>query len=105
MASHHAHSRNIRERIYISGKLKLLTPAHFGNGQRQGNELVDMSLLMDEVEGKALLPGTSVGGALRNYLRERIYGYVFRKPIVAVIPSPGCLGPRVGASATWIKVC
>jgi CRISPR/Cas system CSM-associated protein Csm3 (group 7 of RAMP superfamily) len=65
--------RSILERWVITGKLLLETPAHFGNGD--ADPLTDMPLLLDEVEGRPLLPGSSVAGALRSYLREREYGY------------------------------
>ncbi|RIK82027.1 hypothetical protein DCC62_00910 [candidate division KSB1 bacterium] len=61
--------RYIRERWVITGKLELKTPAHFGNGEQ--SDLTDMPLIMDEVDDKRpLLLGTSIAGALRNYLRE-----------------------------------
>lgn len=66
-------SRQITERIVVRGDLILQTPTHFGNGDT--DSLTDMPLLLDEVDGTALLPGTSIAGALRNYLREREYGY------------------------------
>lgn len=65
--------RSILERWVVKGKLILQTPAHFGNGD--ADPLTDMPLLLDEVEGNPLLPGASIAGALRNYLREREYGY------------------------------
>lgn len=65
--------RSILERWVITGTLVLETPAHFGNGD--ADPLTDMPLLLDEVEGRPLLPGTSIAGALRSYLREREYGY------------------------------
>ena len=73
MTAHHENSRRIREHIYISGKLELLTPTHFGGGEDAFR--ADMTLLKDDVDGRALIPGASVAGALRNYLRERILGY------------------------------
>lgn len=75
MAGHHGKSRQITERVHIGGKLVLQTPAHFGSGQAQGDALVDMTLLMDEVDGRALILGSTIAGALRNYLRERLRGY------------------------------
>lgn len=65
--------RSILERWVVKGKLVLQTPAHFGNGE--ADPLTDMPLLLDEVENKPLLPGASIAGALRDYLREREYGY------------------------------
>jgi CRISPR/Cas system CSM-associated protein Csm3 (group 7 of RAMP superfamily) len=76
MTAHHEKPRGVTERIHISGKLVLETPAHFGNGQARGDALVDMTLLMDEAEqGRALIPGSTITGALRNTLRERLRGY------------------------------
>ncbi len=66
-------SRQIIERIVVEGNLVLLTPTSFGNGDSEG--LTDISLLLDEVAGTALLTGTSIAGALRNYLRERERGF------------------------------
>lgn len=65
--------RSLKERWVITGTLVLETPAHFGNGDV--DPLTDMPLLFDEVEDRPLLPGTSIAGALRNYLRERELGY------------------------------
>lgn len=66
-------SREIVERIVVEGELILLTPTSLGNGDANG--LTDIPLLLDEVEGKALLTGTSIAGALRNYLRECFFNY------------------------------
>lgn len=65
--------RSLKERWVITGTLVLETPARFGNGD--ADPLVDMPLLFNEVDGRPLLPGTSIAGALRNYLRERELGY------------------------------
>ncbi len=66
-------SRQIQERWVIEGDLVLHTPTHLGGGDTDG--LVDMPLLLDEATGRALLPGTSLAGALRNYVRERRHGF------------------------------
>lgn len=66
-------SRKIIERIIVEGDLVLLTPTSLGNGNSDG--LTDMSLLLDEVDGYALLSGTSIAGALRNYLRECLFNF------------------------------
>jgi CRISPR/Cas system CSM-associated protein Csm3 (group 7 of RAMP superfamily) len=60
--------RGIRERIVVEGTLMLESPAHLGNGDAEGP--LDMPLLLDPLKGKALLTGTSIAGALRNYVRE-----------------------------------
>jgi len=67
-------SRKVLERIYITGRLILDTPTHFGNGDAVGT--TDINLLRDVVDGKRpLLPGASIAGALRNYIREYELGY------------------------------
>lgn len=66
-------SRQIIERIVVESTLKLLTPTSLSNGDADG--LTDISLIKDEVSGNALLTGTSVCGALRNYLREFENGF------------------------------
>lgn len=63
--------RAIVERWVIRGQLVLQTPAHFGAGE--AGDYTDMPLLLDE-QGRPLLPGTSIAGALRNALRERQLG-------------------------------
>lgn len=60
--------RSIVERIIISGELVLQSPAHFGGAEEDA--LTDMPVLLNEVDDRPLLPGTSIAGALRNYLRE-----------------------------------
>jgi len=65
--------RRIVRRIQVSGTLQLETPAHLGNGDAA--DLVDMPLLVDGVDGRAILTGSSLAGALRNYVREREHGY------------------------------
>lgn len=67
--------RKIVERWIIEGQLRLDTPAHLGNGD--SDELTDMPLLVDDVEGakRPLLTGASLAGALRAYLGEWECGY------------------------------
>lgn len=65
-------SRKIVERIVVTGKLKLKTPAHFGGGDSNGTEMI---LLEDTLDRRPLLPGASIAGALRNYLLNREQGY------------------------------
>ena len=73
-----AKSRQLSKRWVIEGDLVLQTPTHLDNGDTDG--IVDMPLLLDEATGRALLPGTSLAGALRNYLRERRHGFEKRAP-------------------------
>jgi len=81
MTKERALHRSITERWVVTGTLVLLSPAHFGGGE--SDPLVDMPLLVDEASGRPLLPGASIAGALRNYLREWETGY--GKPL----PQPG----------------
>jgi CRISPR/Cas system CMR subunit Cmr4 (Cas7 group RAMP superfamily) len=60
--------RGIQERIVVEGTLILETPTHLGNGDAEGP--LDMPLLLDPLKGKTLLTGTSIAGALRNYVWE-----------------------------------
>jgi CRISPR/Cas system CSM-associated protein Csm3 (group 7 of RAMP superfamily) len=61
-------SRGLQERIQVTGALLLETPAHLGAGDSDGP--LDMPLILDPLEGRALLPGTSLAGALRNHLAQ-----------------------------------
>jgi len=67
------HARKIVERIVIEGDLLLETPTRFGNGDSNG--LVDLTIARDLLEGHPLLPGASIAGALRSYLRTRESGF------------------------------
>lgn len=69
--------RHLCQRIIVEADLVLQTPAHFGNGK--GDEAVDMPLLVDSYDNKSpLLTGSSLAGALRNYLREQEHGYGYK---------------------------
>ena len=68
MSAQWQNPRKIRERILINGNLVLTTPALLGGGDAES--LVDMPLLLDPLEGRTLLTGSSIAGALRNYLRK-----------------------------------
>lgn len=73
MAKERTLHREVSERWIVTGSLVLQTPAHLGNGD--ADALTDMPLLLDEASGNPLLTGTSLAGALRNYLRERALGF------------------------------
>jgi CRISPR/Cas system CMR subunit Cmr4 (Cas7 group RAMP superfamily) len=57
----------------VEGDLVLETPAHFSNGD--SDEITDMPLLVDPLEGKPLLTGASIAGALRAFLGAWEHGY------------------------------
>ncbi len=69
MSAQWQNPRGIQERIVVRGILVLETPTHLGNGDADGP--LDIPLLLDPLEGRALLTGTSIAGALRNYLRAQ----------------------------------
>ncbi len=68
-----SNARKIISRIVIEGDLLLETPARFGNGDRDG--LTDLTISRDALDGRPLLPGASIAGALRSYLRTREAGF------------------------------
>lgn len=65
--------RPIAQRIIVRGTLILDTPTCLGSGD--ADSPTDLALLRDSVSDCALLIGSSVAGALRNYLREYEHGY------------------------------
>lgn len=67
-------TREIRQRWLIEGTLTLVTPTHLSNGDAAYD--VDMPLLLDPLEKRPLLTGSSLAGALRNYLNESLKGYI-----------------------------
>jgi CRISPR/Cas system CSM-associated protein Csm3 (group 7 of RAMP superfamily) len=66
-------ARKIVRRIIIEADLILETPAHLGGGEKNGTEML---LLTDALEGKPLLTGASVAGALRHHLLRLEHGYL-----------------------------
>lgn len=65
--------RPIQQRWYVTGRLELLTPTSLSNGDE--DPTVDLPVVLDPLEGRALLVGASLAGALRNYLNEYSGGY------------------------------
>lgn len=65
--------RQINKRITIRGILVLDTPTCLGSGDTEAP--TDLALLRDSISDRALLTGSSIAGALRNYLHEYEQGY------------------------------
>jgi CRISPR/Cas system CSM-associated protein Csm3 (group 7 of RAMP superfamily) len=64
----------ITKRIIVRGTLVLDTPTCLGTGD--ADSPTDLPLLRDSLDDKyALLTGSSIAGAFRNYLREQNKGY------------------------------
>lgn len=61
-------SRNIIERIVVEGTLTLTTPAHLGNGDV--SVATDLPVYRDSRNGRPILTGSSLAGALRRYLAQ-----------------------------------
>lgn len=66
-------TRKIRQRWIITGTLQLLTPTHLSNGDSDFQ--VDLPLLADPYDGRPLLTGASLAGAMRNYVNEFLNNY------------------------------
>jgi Uncharacterized protein predicted to be involved in DNA repair (RAMP superfamily) len=69
-------ARRLAARWIFRTEVTLVTPAHFG-GSEEG--AADMMLLRDR-DGRPLLPGTSIAGALRSHLADRLGGYYGDEP-------------------------
>jgi CRISPR/Cas system CSM-associated protein Csm3 (group 7 of RAMP superfamily) len=67
------HQRPIAKRIIVRGRLILDTPTCLGSGD--ADSPTDLALLRDSISDHAILTGSSIAGALRNYLREYEQGY------------------------------
>ncbi len=66
--------RPVTARWVVTGDLVLDSAAHVGSGRGTGDG-PDMVLLRDAREGRPLLPGTSLAGALRCHLADVLGGY------------------------------
>ena len=64
--------RPLAARWVVCGKLTLETALHLGGVP---SDLVDMPVLRDARQGRPLLPGTTLAGALRSALADRLAGY------------------------------
>lgn len=67
------YGRRISQRIFIKANLVFSSPVVIGSQDPQ--DLIDLIILRDPRENKPLLPGSTMAGAIRNYLRERKYGF------------------------------
>lgn len=70
-------ARLLAARWVIQGRLTLVTALHLGGDE---SDAVDMPVLRDGRTGSPLLPGTTLAGALRNALADRLVGYGEREP-------------------------
>jgi len=68
--------RGLTARWVLTATLRLKTAAHFGG---QGDSALDMPILRCAKTDRPLLPGTSLGGALRAYLLDCLAEYGYRR--------------------------
>ena len=106
MAKQWQNGRGVGRRIFARGKLVLETPTHLGNGDTEA--ITDIPLLWDSVEGqRPLLTGTSIAGALRNYLREYESGFGAAEAGDGDLMAEQLFGHLAGYEATvesWLMV-
>ncbi|MBD2426957.1 RAMP superfamily CRISPR-associated protein [Phormidium sp. FACHB-1136] len=69
--------REIIRRVIVRGCLKLESPTCLGSGD--ADSPTDMPLLRDSISQHALLTGSSIAGALRNYLWDYEHNYGARE--------------------------
>jgi CRISPR/Cas system CSM-associated protein Csm3 (group 7 of RAMP superfamily) len=60
----------VARRYVITGQLILTSPTSLSNGDADG--LTDIAIRRDTFSGDSVLPGTSLAGALRDYLWQRL---------------------------------
>ncbi|EKQ67340.1 putative RAMP superfamily protein probably involved in DNA repair [Leptolyngbyaceae cyanobacterium JSC-12] len=65
--------RKIVRRVIVRGCLTLESPTSLGSGD--ADSPTDMPLLRDSISQSALLTGSAIAGALRNYLRDYEHNY------------------------------
>ncbi|MEM8535485.1 MAG: RAMP superfamily CRISPR-associated protein [Chloroflexota bacterium] len=71
-------SRKVCQRLVIKGTLCLETPTHLGNGDNPNQS--QTTLFRDPIDQRAVLAGTTLAGALRDYLRAHEYGHRTEEP-------------------------
>ncbi|WP_051185138.1 RAMP superfamily CRISPR-associated protein [Desulfatiglans anilini] len=64
--------RAMTARWVVTARMRLKTASHFGG---EGDSAVDMAVLRDAKDGRPLLPGASLAGALRGHLADVYGGY------------------------------
>lgn len=68
-------SRRVGKRVFVTGELELRTPAGLGNGDVDPDQLTNIPLMRDPVDNRPILTGTSIAGAIRNYLLAAEKGF------------------------------
>jgi CRISPR/Cas system CSM-associated protein Csm3 (group 7 of RAMP superfamily) len=91
--------RKLNARWMICGTLRLETALHLGGEE---TERVDMSILRDAGDGKPLLPGTTLTGALRNALADWLAGYAKDEPREVAALFGGARGDDDGSQSPLI---
>jgi CRISPR/Cas system CSM-associated protein Csm3 (group 7 of RAMP superfamily) len=89
--------REISRHIIVKGELTLLTPARFGGGEE--GVVTSMPILRDPATNLPLLSGSSIAGAMRAYVRERILDYETAEPENESMISQKLFGEVLGEDA------
>lgn len=91
--------RGLLARWVVRGTLTLVSAMHLG---AESTERVDMPVLRDPLDGRPLLPGTTLAGALRNALADRLVGYGKPEPTSVSALFGGERGDDQGAQSPLI---
>jgi CRISPR/Cas system CSM-associated protein Csm3 (group 7 of RAMP superfamily) len=91
--------RPLTARWTIQGQLVLVTALHLGGGE---SDNIDSPVLRDGRSGRPLLPGTTLAGALRSALADRLAGYAKREPVQVSRLFGGRRGDDFGAQSPLI---
>lgn len=91
--------RPLGARWVIRGTLTLKTALHLGG---EGTERVDMPVLRDPRDGRPLLLGTTLAGALRSALADRLSGYGQAEPEAVAALFGGARGGDDGSQSPLI---
>lgn len=92
-------ARTLRARWVVTGTLQLATAMHLGG---EASERIDMPVLRDPRGGGPLLPGSTLAGALRNALADRLVGYGADEPDVVLDVFGGGRGDDDGVQSPLI---
>lgn len=91
--------RPVSGRWVVGGTLTVESALHLGG---EGAERVDMQVLRDPRDGKPLLPGTTIAGALRSALADRLAGYGQAEPREVAALLGGARGDDDGSQSPLI---
>lgn len=92
-------ARHLRSRWVVSAELVLVTAASVGRGDTGP---ADLAVLRDRTSGRPLVTGTSLAGALRAHLTDRLAGYWKHETDTAVATLFGARRGYRDREGTWV---